>query len=277
MKRVSFLAAILILISVVICACQSEKIDRADIIDAEGGKVTDSSTNSNVDRVAIEKAVTHIEAGELDKAISVCQSMDAETREECVTTVLDCVLVELKYYLNFNNWTSTEYELVDPDAIEKLKKFQSLLALLPLEEAFTNATEFLDTAIMAEKYVEWNDYYNADDTYLEDVMEYMNQGASYKSTSWSIAVTYYEKAYVLANTAHNHFSGSYASGMYEAAEWYRVFAEQIKRTINREKTTLSQESEYNAASAAYGQMLAEYLASNSEMIELLESFPKKLY
>ena len=66
-------------------------------------------------------------------------------------------------------------------------------------------------------------------------------------------------------------------GMQEAANWYKVFSEQIRRTINKQDSTTAQDNEYNRVSASYKQMLNEYTSVLSDVIDILESFPNKLY
>ncbi len=173
--------------------------------------------------------------------------------------------------------TTTRYKLVDPDAIQKLKLFQKILNSLLIDNQDTNVNSFITTALTLEKYVSWNDYYNSEDDYSTKAIEYLNQGAPYRNTAWSVAVTYYEKAYTVANNGYNHFKNSNENGMQEAARWYKAFKEQIRRTINKESTTAPQESEYNSASAAYKQMIVEYMDVLSEVSNILKQFPQKLY
>ena len=233
--------------------------------------------SNGADSTSIEKAITHIEANELENALEICESMNEKTLEEGKDKILDCVLKKLNYYLDSDNWTNTNYALIETKAIDELKIYQKILNLLPLDDTFTNATTFVSTALKLSEYTEWNDYYKSNDNYLTKAVEYMNQGAPYRNTSWSIAVTYDEKAYTVSNNAYNHFKNSNEKGMQEAAEWYKVFSEQIRRTINKQDSTTAQDNEYNRASAAYKQMLNEYTAVLSEVIDVLESFPNKLY
>lgn len=236
-----------------------------------------SCGSNGVDNTSIEKAVTHIEANELDEALTICENMNEQTRSEGTEKILNCIIKKLEYYLDSDNWTNTKYSLVDSKAIKELKIYQKILSLLPLEDTFTNATTFISTALKLEEYIAWNDYYKSNDDYLTEAMDYLNKGAPYRNTSWSIAVTYYEKAYTVSNNAYNHFKNSSEKGMQEAAEWYKVFSEQIRRTINKENTTTAQDNEYNRASTSYKQMLNEYTSVLTEVIDILDSFPNKLY
>lgn len=233
--------------------------------------------SNGVDNTSIEKIITHIEANELGNALIVCESMNEKTLEKGKKEILECILDKLEYYLDCDNWTNTNYVLVETKAIEELKIYQKILSLLPLDDTFTNATSFISTALKLEEYAVWNDYYESDDNYLTEAVEYMNQGAPYRNTSWSIAVTYYEKAYTVSNNAYNHFKNSDEKGMKEAANFYKVFSEQIRRTINKQDSTVMQENEYNRASASYSQMIDDYILVLSEFIDVLESFPNKLY
>ena len=233
--------------------------------------------SNGVDNISIEKALTHIEANELENALNVCESMNEKTLEKGKEEILECILKKLEYYLDYDNWTNTNYALVETKAIEELKIYQKILSLLPLGDTFTNAITFISTTLKLEEYTVWNDYYKSDDNYLTEAVGYMNQGAPYRNTSWSIAVTYYEKAYTVSNNAYNHFKNSDEKGMQEAANWYKVFSEQIRRTINKQDSTALQDNEYNRASASYKQMLNEYKSVLSDVTDVLESFPNKLY
>ena len=286
MKKVAIFVAGTLLFSFLFCGCQANLINLDYILnnvfaDNTGDTTTIESDTTieenNVDTTDIKRAVMYIKLGELDIALSICQSMDDETRKEGVTAILECILVELDFYLNSDNWTSTELTLVDSIAIDKLKKYQEILSLLPLEDSSTNANTFISTALQLEKYTEWNDYYMADDVYLTEIMEYMNQGAVYRGSSWSTAVTYYEKAYTIADNVYNYFKEGNSKGMSEAAGWYKALSEQIKKTINKESITSSEEAEYNHASAEYKQMITEYTIALTEMIAILKSFPNELY
>ena len=233
--------------------------------------------SNGVDNTSIEETITHIEANELENALNVCKSMNEKTLEKGKEELLECILAKLEYYLDYDNWTNTNYALVETKAIEELKIYQKILSLLPLDDTFTNATSFISTALKLEEYIVWNDYYKSNDNYLTEAVEYMNQGAPYRNTSWSIAVTYYEKAYTVSNNAYNHFKNSDEKGMQEAANLYKVFSEQIRRTINKQDSTVTQENEYNSAFASYTQMSDEYTSMLSDVIDILESFPNKLY
>ena len=254
-KQIAFILAVIFSLSCFLIGCES----------------------NGADSTSIERVITHIEANELENALKVCESMNEKTLEEGKDAILACVLEKLEYYLDSDNWTSTNYALVETKAIKELKIYQKILSLLPLDNTFTNATTFISTALKLEEYVVWNEYYKSNDNYLTEAVEYMNQGAPYRNTSWSIAVTYYEKAYTVSNNAYNHFKNSYEKGMQEAAEWYKVFSEQIRRTINKQDSTTTQNNEYNRASASYKQMIIDYTSVLSDVIDILESFPNKLY
>ena len=47
--------------------------------------------------------------------------------------------------------------------------------------------------------------------------------------------------------------------------------------MNKQDSTVTQDNEYNRASASYTQMLDEYTSMLSDVIDILESFPNKLY
>ena len=237
----------------------------------------DTGSKNNIDTEGIEQVITHIESNELNKALSKCQSLNQETLENSKDAILECILKNLEYYLEYDNWTNTKYALVDTKAIDELKIYKKILNLLPLEDTFTNASTFVSTALKLEKFIEWNDYYKSNDDYLTEAMEYMNQGAPYRNTSWSIAVTYYEKAYTVSNSAYNYFKNSDEKGMQEAAEWYKVLSEEIKRTINKQDSTAAQDNAYSHASASYKQMVNEYISVLSDVIDIIDTFPKNLY
>lgn len=237
-------------------------------------KVAPSNKNTEV----IDKVIMHIEANELENALKVCESMNDEKLEKGEERILESILKQLNYYLNnCDNWTNTKYALVDSKSINELKIYQKILNLLPLENKFTNANTFVATALKLEKYIEWNAYYKTNDNYLTKAMEYMNQGAPYRNTSWSIAVTYYEKAYTVANNAYNQYKNSNEKGMKEAARWYKALSEEIRRVINKEDSTAAQDKEYNNASATYKKMVEEYISVLSDVIDILDTFPEKLY
>ena len=132
---------------------------------------------NSVDNESINKAITHIQANELENALIVCQTMDTKTIEEGSNKILECVLEQLNYYLSPDNWTNTKYVLVDSNAIDCLKLYKEILSLVTLEDSFTNANTFVLLALQLEDYVKWNEYYKADDNYLTAAQNYMNQGA----------------------------------------------------------------------------------------------------
>ena len=241
--------------------------------------VTSCGTNpkDSVNKDAIEQVVTHIEANELSYALSKCQSLNQKSLESGKDKILEIVLIKLKYYLDSDNWIVTNYSLVEEKAIEELKIYQQILNTLPLEDTFTNATTFVSTALKLEEFIEWNEYYKSQDDYLEEAIDYLNQGSSYRNTSWSTAVKYYEKAFNVTNTAYNHYKDSNERGMQEAAQWYKVLSEQIRRTINKEESSSAQENAYTQASESYQNMLNDYSSMLSEVVDILELFPSKLY
>ncbi len=82
MKRVVLLLlAITLLMSSMLVGCQSK----------------------DVDAKAINKAITHIEAGELQNALNACQSMNKDTLEEGTGKILKCIINELSYYRDYDN------------------------------------------------------------------------------------------------------------------------------------------------------------------------------
>ncbi len=234
----------------------------------------DSKGSKNAD---INKIIVHIESNELGTALSACKSTSANTLKEGSDKILACILDELKYYLASSNWVNTAYALVKTDAINELKIYREILSLLSLGNTFTNATTFVSKALELASYTTWNEYHKADDNYLAEAQNYMNQGAPYRNTSWSTAVTYYEKAYTVANNAYYHFNGRSGKGMQEAANFYKAYATLIRNTINKKDNSAAEENAYNNASAAYKTIIQGYTDAISEIIDIVKTFPNKLY
>jgi hypothetical protein len=65
--------------------------------------------------------------------------------------------------------------------------------------------------------------------------------------------------------------------MKEAANFYYNYAIQINGIISRNGTTSTQDNTYNNAASAYKRMLKEYIDAVSATLNIVESFPKKLY
>ena len=143
---------------------------------------------------------------------------------------------------------------------------------------FTNAKTFTEKLLKLEPYMEWNEYYaSLDKDSLQEIENYMNQGKTYRNSSWSIAVTYYEKAYTTANNAYYHFKGKSGKGMKECADFYKSYAVLIDRIINRENITDAESKTYDSAIDNYMNALKDMSNALDDVIAILDSFPAKLY
>ena len=89
---------------------------------------------NNIDNESIDNTIMHIEADELENALTVCQTMDEKTIEKGSDKIMECIVKKLDYYLNFNYWINTKYVLVNSDAINKLKIYEKILSFVVLEE-----------------------------------------------------------------------------------------------------------------------------------------------
>ena len=231
----------------------------------------------NIDTASTNKVITHIEANELDNALTICQTMNEATLKASNEKILKAVIKKLNYYLNYDNWTSTKFSLVDNDAIKTLKVYKDILSILVYEDTFTNTVNFVSNALKLEEYTIWNDFYKINDDYLTEAQGYMNQGAPYRNTNWDIAVIYYEKAYTVANNAYLKFNGYNTKGMKESANFYKAYSTLIKNTIDKKDTSSTEGNAYNNAASQYATILQEYSTVLSDVIAILESFPSKLY
>lgn len=234
------------------------------------------SCSLSVDKEAIENTIDRIEATELNKALELIQGMDEQTLKAGKDDILAAVINKLNQYLYTSTWISSSSCLVKESAIVELENYQSILEALSLDPDTTNADDFVEKALMLKKYTKWNLYYAADDDYLSEAQSYMNQGANYKSNP-SIASQYYTKAYNVAIEAYNKFRNYSRSGMKEAADFYYNYAVQINGIISRSGTTSVEDDAYNNASKAYKAMINEYMDALSEVTNIVETFPTKLY
>ena len=105
----------------------------------------------------------------------------------------------------------------------------------------------------------------------------MNQGATYRNTNWTLAVTYYEKAYTVANNAYYHCNGKQNKGMQEAANFYKAYATLIKNVINNKESSAYETNTYTTAHSKYKNILQEYLADLNAVFDIVDTFPTKLY
>ena len=87
--------------------------------------VSCNSSSKKVDNEKITQIITHINANELNEALTKCQSLNQKTLEAGKDEILNCVLKKLEHYLYSGNWTFKTYYLIDPKAIKELKLYQA--------------------------------------------------------------------------------------------------------------------------------------------------------
>ena len=236
---------------------------------------TKDEIDTKVDSNGIKEVVTHIESNESAQALSKCQTFNQKTLESGKNDILSAVIKELNYCISNSTYESKTY-WVNEKTIEELKNFQAILSLLPLDDTFTNAPSFLDNAVKLEKFIKWNKYHAENDNYLVEIQEYMDTGASYRNTSWNIAVVYYEKALTICRNAAINFSAD-AYGCQETADFYNAYGTLIYNVIYDKDNTIAEENEFDRAKEAYLKITDEYINALSEYIEILESFPTNIY
>lgn len=234
------------------------------------------SSESNIDTEGIEQVVTHIESNESNKALSKCQAFNQETLNSGKDAILDAIKQELNYCISHSTYKSNTY-WINEKTIEELKNYKSILALLPLENSFTNAVDFLNEAVKLEKFIKWNAYASEYDEYLEDIQYYMGTGASYRNTSWNIAVTYYEKALATCRNAAIAFSNENNYGFKENADFYTAYGTLIYNVIHKKDNTIAEENEFDRSKKEYLRITQEYIDALDEYIEILEAFPTSIY
>jgi tetratricopeptide (TPR) repeat protein len=240
--------------------------------DNEGNTETESNVNSEI----ISQIVIHIESNESSKALSKCQSLNAETLEAGKDTILVAIKQKLNYCISHATYKSSTY-WVNEKTIDELKNYQGILDLLPLEDSFTNAVDFVNEAVKLEKFIKWNAYSAEEDNYLQEVQYYLDKGASYRNTSWKTAVTYYEKALTVCRNAAIAFSDEDNYGYKETADFYNAYGTLIYNIINDKDTTANEENEFNRAKEGYLRINQEYIDALDEYIKILEKFPSKIY
>ena len=225
-----------------------------------------------MDTEPIEKAVSHIEKDELDKALEVCKDMDKEVIEYGTYDILEAVTKKLEYYCDFDNWTCTDKYLVDTDAVNVLKAYSGILATLSFDEDDTNVDDFIAAALQLEKYAEWNEYYISNEgEYFTRAMEYIDKG---QEASGDDAVEYYEKAYSELNKAYELYDDSQAKGLKEAAEFYGLYALQIRSTIDGDKISTSDKKAFERAYEDYLNAVKAYNTARTELVSALQALPQ---
>ena len=236
----------------------------------------DSGSKTKVDSDGIAQVVTHIKSNESSKALSKCQSFNQETLESGKSDILDAIKEKLDYCISHSSYKSSTY-WINERTIEELKNFKSILDLLPLEDTFTNAVDFVNEAIKLEKFIKWNEYASEDDDYLQDIQDYMDTGASYRNTSWNIAITYYEKALAVCRNAATAFSNESNYGYKETADFYNAYGTLIYNVIHKKDNTIAEENEFDRAKEGYLTITQEYIDANKEYLEILKAFPTNIY
>ena len=209
----------------------------------------------NDSKITTDQIITHLEANELDKALEKSKQADLKKNSN---DLVACIARKLELYIETNNWINTKYELVDPNTIEDLKKYKEILNMIPMEDNFTNVNSFVELTLSLEQYTKWNKYHQAQssDTYLQDIQDYMNTGATYRNSSWSTAVRYYEKAYNVAESARIHYKDNDANyGMSEAEEFFEMYGILIKDVIEQEDTSTSDSNKFDSAKEKYVQII----------------------
>ena len=224
-----------------------------------------------------EKIVMCIEANELNDALQLCKNTKNDLNTADTEKIIKALTIKLNRYLNTDTWVLTKYKLVDEKVIKELHIYQKILSALPIENHYTNANKFVSQALNLVKYINWNNYYLKADEYFDEMLEYMNMGAEYRGVSWNITISYYQKAYNVANTAYNYYKGKSGKGMVECANMYKAFAGMVDDIINERETSSYDSDAYEHAMAKYKVILQEYIDTLSSIQEILDAFPTKIY
>lgn len=112
---------------------------------------------------------------------------------------------------------------------------------------------------------------------LQAIQNYMDQGASYRNTSWNIAVTYYEKALAVCRNAVTAFSNENNYGYKETSDFYNAYGTLIYNIIHKKDNTIAEENEFDRAKEGYLRISQEYIDALNEYIEILNAFPTNIY
>ena len=235
-----------------------------------------SSSNNNGGTGDIAQIVQHIEANESTEALRKCQSASRKTLETGKKDILDAVTKKLNYFISHSSYKSSTY-WIDERTINEIKNFKSILALLPLDDTFTNAIDFVNEAVKLEKFIKWNPYVAEEDDYLQTIQDYLDTGASYRNSSWNIAVTYYEKALSVCRNATTAFSNDNNYGFKEISDFYNAYGTLIYNIIHKKDNTTAEENEFERAKEEYVSITNEYISANEEYLEILKTFPTKIY
>ena len=232
---------------------------------------------SKVDKNLITETINRIDAGEVNYAFNKMQEMNKETLLSAEKEIFGKIVENLNEYLN-TNWVSSRTCLIDAKVITELKVYKGMIELMSLEDVSTNALDFINRALKLDKYREWNSFYvEMDNDSFTEMIEYTNLGSRYKNLSWDAATGYYADAYDVAMNAYQRCAYKYEKGMYEAAEMFKAFATVIEKTIYRQEISQIDSNNYDTAMAEYKRVLGEYDAVISEVIDIIEGFPKKIY
>lgn len=216
--------------------------------------------------------ITHIQADEIDKAISTIESLSSSTVEVAKDEILLEIIKKVEKYRNGNTWLITNYDIVKPVAIEELKKYKSLLDLLPLENTTTNIVDFIDNALELESCIEWNEYYKyvSNDNYMEDMIYWIQQGMDY--SSWDLAQYCYQKAYTAANNGYLIYKDNKGKGMDIVTGYFATWVSALNEW--RFQNFIDRDTSYDEA---YNTTLEDYGKVIDSIDEFINSIPSKLY
>lgn len=230
-------------------------------------------TNSNND---YKQVVTCIEANDLERAVTLCAELSEVEISAGNDEIFNAIVDRLNAQLNENAWFSTKYYIIEQHTIDDFKKYKTLLTHIGITSSdVTNALDFVNVILESEQYITYNDFHNFEYVHGNDItnaLNYISQANSYSTLE--IITSYYELAYQSMLKAYNGCKNeSRASfGMKEASdftgEWVRV----LDKWRNGEDETHS-----NIYNSAYVSVVEDYQTVLSDVSDILDDFPDKIY
>lgn len=255
-------------------SCMNFLIDLIQYLQSANGEMAEGAFGVDVE--SIEQALTLLQEKELKKALKLCQGMSKITLEAGAEEICDCIVENLHYYYDCSKWIVTKNAIIDPQALESFQFYNKILSMLPLDDDYTNATEFVSVALQFEKFADWNDYHALmPERYMKKISDYEEEGRQKKS--WSAAAMHFEKACVVAGTAYNAYKKSNKKGMKESANWYKLYSDRVKMILDNKNPPDWLEKDFNRATATISIVTDEYIAVLNEVERLQDDLPSSIY